>query len=75
MVALQDEDRPAAAFLVLPDGRRITRALGTILGDPAFTADYQAVLVVRPSGAVVRIELATGARRRVGSSDHGLTAG
>jgi hypothetical protein len=75
LTALEDERHPAEALLVRRDRPRLTRPVGTALGDPVFTADDKAVLVVRPSGAVIRIELATGVRRRVGSSDRGVTAG
>ena len=72
LLALPD-GRQTQAQLVLPDGHRLVRALGDALGDVVFTADDAAVLVTRSSGVIVRIDLRTGERRRVGATDGALS--
>lgn len=74
ILALADAHHQLAAWLVLPDGRLIMRPLGRVVRDPVFSADDRSVLVARPDGTVVRIELATGGRQRVGATDGSLSA-
>lgn len=73
--AARDRLHAPAAWLVRPDGRPLARSLPGEYDPAVFGDDDRSVFLQRVSGALTRIDLATGTRRRVGSSDLGFDAG
>ena len=74
LIAYEDSHHRLAAWLVLPNGTRVTRpirATGSlgVIGDPVFTSDDRAVVVLEGNGPLHRIDLITGARVPLGFAD------